>query len=90
MAKIKLGDEVKDEVSGFQGIAISEHKYLEGCNRIGVQPPVNEKGELPNAHTFDGPTLTIIKKQVVKPSEANKPPSKRKGGPEKHMPEERR
>lgn len=36
---INLGDEVQDTVTGFQGIAVSRHVYLQGCDRITIQPP---------------------------------------------------
>ena len=84
MANVKLGDEVKDTVSGFQGIALSRHSYLQGCDRIGIQPPVNEGGELPDIQTFDEPSLVIVGKQKAK--EGNRT----SGGPEKYMPADRR
>ena len=33
---IKLGDEVKDKVTGFEGIAVARTEYLYGCLSIGV------------------------------------------------------
>ena len=84
MANIKLGDEVKDTVSGFQGIAIARHSYLQGCDRVGVQPSINSDGGLPRIETFDEPSLIIITKQKAK--EGNRT----RGGPEKYMPADRR
>lgn len=84
MANIKLGDEVKDTVSGFQGIALLRHSYLQGCDRICIQPPVNKDGELPKTATFDEPSLVIVEKQKAK--EGNRT----SGGPEKYMPADRR
>ena len=34
---IKLGDKVKDSITGFEGIAVSRTEYLFGCVRIGVE-----------------------------------------------------
>ena len=84
MANIKLGDEVKDTISGFVGVAISRHSYLQGCDRIGIQPPVNEDGELPESHTFDEPSLVIVARQKAKAG------NRTSGGPEKYMPADRR
>lgn len=59
---IKLGDEVVDTVSGFKGIAISNTKYLHGCNRISVQPKVQKDSSLPELQVFDETRLKTVKK----------------------------
>ncbi len=56
----KLGTEVKDRVSGFRGIVISETKYLQGCTRMSVQPPVKKDGTLPDPKHFDEPDLMVV------------------------------
>ena len=63
---IELGDEVRDKVTGFKGIAISRHSYLQGCDRINVQPKVNRKGELPKDSSFDEPQLEVFKPKATK------------------------
>ena len=78
---IKLGDEVKDRVSGFRGIAISRHEYLQGCSRVTIQPPVNEKGELPDCKSFDEPDLILLVSQKIQQFIRPEPP----GGPDKYM-----
>jgi len=35
---IKLGDKVKDSITGFSGIVIARCAYLNGCISIQVQP----------------------------------------------------
>lgn len=78
---IKLGDEVKDSVTGFGGIAVCRHSYLQGCDRISVQPPLDKKtGEIPEPQNFDEPQIEVIKKQKVK----RKAPKENPGGPEKY------
>lgn len=62
--RVTLGDEVKDCVTGFQGIAVSRHAYLSGCTRISVQPPT-KKGILPDPQTFDEPLLRVVKSRAV-------------------------
>jgi len=42
---IKLGDEVKDKVTGFEGIAMARTEYLYGCVLIGVLLKVLSKDE---------------------------------------------
>ena len=79
--EVELGDEVKDTVSGFAGIAVARHTYLQGCARISVQPPVNKDGTLPEERSFDEPQLEVKKPKVIKEGKRDT------GGPEKHMPQ---
>jgi len=78
---INLGDEVKDPFSGFTGIAMSAHEYLNGCRRISVQPKVDKEGKLPEMQTFDEPQLRLVKPNV---SASVTPREKRPGGPDKY------
>jgi len=80
---INLGDKVKDSVSGFTGIAICRHVYLNGCARITLQPLIKKNGELPEAENFDEPQLKVVKRRVVKEGK------KDTGGPERYMPNPR-
>ena len=86
---VELGDKVCDKVTGFTGIAVAKHEYLQGCVRFSVQPKADmEKGTVPESETFDEPLLGLIQKAVVSPE----PPD---GGPSKyedkgrHIPERR-
>ncbi len=69
---INLGDKVKDGVSGFTGIAIGRTVWLQGCDRVIVQPPVGKDGKLPDCATFDEPQLILIKAKVVKKAKSDK------------------
>lgn len=72
---IELGDLVIDIVSGFTGVAISTTEYLQGCNRIGVQPKVDKTGVLPEIAYFDVVQLKVVKKSKTRRS------TKNEGGP---------
>lgn len=63
---IKLGDKVKDTITGYIGIAVCRNSYLQGCDRIAVQSPVDKDGKLPNWKYFDEPQLKVVKKGVAK------------------------
>ena len=78
---VMLGDLVRDIVSGFEGVAVSRHTYIEGCSRISVQPPVDKDGKLPESITFDEPCLEILISQKVQKRQN----SEDAGGPEKWM-----
>lgn len=77
---VGLGDKVKDSVSGFTGIAISKHIYLQGCDRVSIQPPIDKEGKLPEIQSFDEPQVIVIKSKVAKKKKGEKP-----GGPAKYM-----
>lgn len=78
---IKLGDKVKDSVTGFTGIAIARTTWLHGCDRLVVQPEGQTKdGKLFENYTFDEKQLVLVKSAVVK-TEAKTPSLKRTGGP---------
>jgi len=81
---VKLGDFVKDTISGFKGIAVSKHSYLQGCDRISVQPPIDKNGKHPESVTFDEPQLKVIKKQKISAGQ------RITGGAEKYSDEGRR
>ena len=77
---VNLGDEVRDTLSGFRGIAIARHIYLHGCERISIQPPVDKEGKLPETACFDEPQLEVIREK----KQTRKVPKKKTGGPEKY------
>lgn len=83
MEQIALGDEVKDKISGFRGIAVARYSYLHGCERISVQPKIDKQGKLPESRTFDEPQLMIIKNNLAKRGKGDR------GGPAPYMPKPR-
>ncbi len=82
-SEITLGVEVKDRISGFRGVAVSKHTHLQGCDRFGVQPPVNKDGELPDAQVFDEPDLEVVGDGVTKALKPE-PVRRQTGGPHDH------
>lgn len=57
---IQFGSMVHDTVTGFEGRVVSRLEYLNKCVRYLVQPEVDEKGQLPESATVDGPYLKVI------------------------------
>ena len=47
MFKFNLGDELKDEISGFKGIVVARIEYLTGCEQYQLQPRGLNKEKLP-------------------------------------------
>lgn len=80
---INLGDEAKDAVTGFTGVAVSRTDYLNGCTRVCLQPPIGDDGKLPQYETFDEPQLEVLTAQKVSRGPTNT------GGPDRYMPRSR-
>jgi hypothetical protein len=58
MNKLKLGDHVKDRITGFGGIAIARTDWLYGCTRYGVQSEELDKDGTPvEVQWFDEQSL---------------------------------
>ncbi|HEX2682698.1 MAG TPA: hypothetical protein VHL77_02125 [Ferruginibacter sp.] len=55
-----LGKQVKDKITGFEGIAIGVINYLFGCNQIGIAPPMDKEGKRPPVEWFDEGRCEII------------------------------
>jgi len=59
-AMIKLGDKVRDTITGLAGIAIARHEYLNGCVRFSVQPVEIKDGKPVDCSAFDVEQLELI------------------------------
>jgi hypothetical protein len=71
---IKLGDVVRDRISGFEGTIVAITEWLNGCRRITIQPSSLFEGKPVDSHTFDA-------EQIVKVSTGPELSETRKGGP---------
>lgn len=63
---IELGDKVKDTISPFTGIVISEIKYLNGCKRYQVQREKLEAGKI-ISEWIDEEQLVVTEKMKKEP-----------------------
>jgi len=57
---IKLGQEGKDKITGFQGIISVKAEYLYGCNQYGLTPKVDENGKIGDTQFFDEGRIEIV------------------------------
>ena len=59
---IRLGDKVKDPITGFTGTVVARTTWLQGCARINIQPFGTDKdGKIFECQSFDEPQLVVIK-----------------------------
>jgi hypothetical protein len=57
---IKLGDLARDRITGFEGVVISRHEYLNGCIRFAVQPRELKEGKPIEPEVFDIEQLELV------------------------------
>lgn len=57
---IKLGDKVKDPISGFEGVVVGRTDWLWGCVQLGVQPAALHEGKPVERQWFDETALEVI------------------------------
>lgn len=77
MAKVELGQIVKDRVTGFTGMVVAISTWLNGCNRIGIQSQTEKKDGLPiDPYFVDEQQLDVV-------AEVKEPVKEKRGGPMK-------
>lgn len=82
MEDIELGDEVKDKITGFSGIAVARTQWITGCDRITIRPrTLKKEGGIHDIETFDEQQLTIVKKRALILSDVETPKKEKRGGP---------
>lgn len=76
---IKLGNRVRDLVTGFEGIATARTEYLYGCVHITITPRVGADGKQPDSGWFDEQRGEVIEDT---PAPMAKAYSATSGGPQ--------
>lgn len=65
--EIKLGQKVKDVVSGLEGIVTAKIEYLNGCIQFCVKPKASDKDtKFPEGDYIDVEQLKVIGKGLCK------------------------
>jgi len=64
--KFKLGQTVKDIITGCQGVVMSRSQYLTTCNTYGVQSSILQNGKPLEWQWFDEPRLILQKAKIIK------------------------
>lgn len=60
MPTIKLGDTVKDAISGIEGVATGRFEYLYGCTRIMISPREHKDGKPVEGAVIDEQQLIVL------------------------------
>lgn len=62
---IKLGQEVKDLVTGYKGIATAKAIYLSGSAHVTIQAPMQKDGTVPDSLQVDEPQVVVLKEKPI-------------------------
>ena len=76
---IKLGNKVRDKITGFKGIATARIEYINGCVQFCVKPKMGKDKEMP-----DGEYIDIAQLELVNKGKSIK--SEKTGGPQRDCP----
>ena len=57
---LKLGCVAKDKISGFSGVVVAVTEWLNGCQRITIQPQEMKDGKPIDGHTFDAEQVDVV------------------------------
>ena len=71
---IPLGSMARDTVTGFEGMVVCISMWLNGCDRLVVQPRTLHEGKLLPTEVFDAQQMELI-------VETNHKPDRSTGGP---------
>lgn len=80
---VVLGEQFRDQITGFKGIATSKHSYINGCHQVGLSRQLASEGDDPKVLSFDVERLERIGDGVAadfRPESLSSP-----GGPGDHL-----
>lgn len=78
---MKLGDKIKDLVTGLEGIATGRLEYLNGCVQWLIMPPLDKDGKYQDVQWIDQSQLKVIGDGISVKKYAALPGSKAKKAP---------
>lgn len=77
----KLGDKVRDTITGLTGIVVCEARWLHGCRRLTIQPQELKDGAPVAFSTFDELQLELVEDRSAMFERLNPSSVQDKGGP---------
>ncbi|KKK67279.1 hypothetical protein LCGC14_2955660 [marine sediment metagenome] len=72
--KVKLGQRVRDTISGNEGTAVARTEWLYGCVRVVVQPEGSKDGCPYDVFNVDEPQLEVVDEKAAPEAEPNHGP----------------
>lgn len=62
---VNLGDEVKDDITGLMGVVIAITNWLNGCQRVAIQPREVKDNKPADPYTMDVEQAIVMKSSVL-------------------------
>ncbi len=62
--EIRMGQKVKDIVTGFEGIVVARVEFINGCVQYAVRPKVDDKGNMVESEYIDVDRLKLVNSGV--------------------------
>ena len=84
MKAIKLGQKVRDTITGMEGVVVARTEWLNGCVRLALQPLDLKDGVPQDQYWIDEPQVEVVKDtptSKVKPSGGPRPDPVRSSDP---------
>jgi hypothetical protein len=75
MPKFKLGNTLRDTVTGVQGITTAYVTYMNGCVQWNIHPKTNKDGKVPDSLYFDEQQLELVDNGIAKDNKKEIPPT---------------
>ena len=73
--KFNLGDRLKDDLTGFEGICVYRTQWITNCNVYGLRPASLDKDGNPRkTNQFDEPHISVVEEKAA-------PVENKTGGP---------
>ncbi|KKM88422.1 hypothetical protein LCGC14_1258970 [marine sediment metagenome] len=69
MGKIKLGQFVRDKITGNEGTAVARTEWMNGCVRINIQPLGSKDGCPFETFVVDEPQLEVVQAKAAPKAE---------------------
>lgn len=63
---MRLGDKMRDAVTGFEGVAIGYVQYFSGCNQYLLTGRIGSDGKKPEGEWFDEERLAVVEEGDVR------------------------
>lgn len=84
---IHLGDKVRDNITGFEGVAVAKSTYLNGCVSVGVKSTKLHEGKPLNTEWIDEQQLEVLLIHPVSDEAVEVVESAESSGPQEIPPE---
>lgn len=66
VGEIDLGDKVKDQITGFEGVVTGHTRYITGCDAFCLQPQgLDKDGKIHDAKWIDENRLVMVEAKAV-------------------------